>query len=99
MYSMLRYWLCFGLCLTTWGFSGEQQKKSSAAEVEHILKMQQDAWNHQDIDGFMSGYWNSPRLTFFSTNERTGWKAILDDYRAAYASPGHEMGKLEFSEL
>jgi len=68
--------------------------------VEHVLRSQQDAWNHHDLDAFMTGYWNSADLTFFSGAKQTGgWQATLDRYRAAYASPGHEMGRLEFSDL
>jgi ketosteroid isomerase-like protein len=68
--------------------------------VEHILLAQQDAWNHHDLDAFMTGYWNSPDLTFFSgAKESKGWQATIDRYRATYASPGHEMGKLDFSDL
>ncbi len=70
------------------------------AEVEHVLRTQQKAWNRHDLDGFMAGYWNSPELTFFSgAKENYGWQATMDRYRARYASPGHEMGKLEFSGL
>ena len=70
------------------------------AAVEQVLLKQQDAWNHRDLDAFMSGYWNSPELTFFSgAKETAGWQATLDRYRATYASPGHEMGKLDFSAL
>lgn len=70
------------------------------AAVEHVLRVQQDAWNHHDLEAFMAGYWNSPELTFFSgAKETSGWQATLDRYRATYASPGHEMGKLEFSAL
>ncbi len=48
----------------------------------------------------MAGYWNSADLTFFSGAKQTsGWQATLDRYRATYASPGHEMGRLEFSAL
>ncbi len=73
---------------------------SSEAAVELVLRTQQDAWNRRDLEAFMTGYWKSPELTFFSAaNERNGWQATLDRYRAAYASPGHEMGKLEFSGL
>ncbi len=73
---------------------------SGEAAIETVLRTQQDAWNRHDLDAFMAGYWNSPELTFFSgANERNGWQATLDRYRAAYASPGHEMGKLEFSGL
>ncbi|MGB7600768.1 MAG: nuclear transport factor 2 family protein [Candidatus Sulfotelmatobacter sp.] len=70
------------------------------AEVEHVLRTQQEAWNRHDLEGFMAGYWNSPELTFFSgAKENQGWQATMDRYRATYASPGHEMGKLEFSSL
>src|SRR5580658_11017783 len=73
---------------------------SSEAAIETVLRTQQDAWNHHDLDAFMAGYWNSPELTFFSgANQRNGWQATLDRYRAAYASPGREMGTLEFSAL
>jgi uncharacterized protein (TIGR02246 family) len=74
--------------------------RSSEAAVEEVLRTQQDAWNRHDLEAFMAGYWNSPELTFFSgAAERKGWQATLERYRAAYASPGHEMGKLEFSGL
>jgi len=68
--------------------------------VEHVLRTQQDAWNRHDLEAFMSGYWNSPDLTFFSgAKETSGWQGTLDRYRASYTSPGHEMGKLDFSDL
>jgi ketosteroid isomerase-like protein len=70
------------------------------AAVEHVLRVQQDAWNRHDLDGFMAGYWNSPQLSFFSGGtEKHGWQETMDRYRATYTSPGHEMGKLEFSGL
>jgi ketosteroid isomerase-like protein len=68
--------------------------------VERVLGTQQGAWNRHDLDGFMTGYWNSPELTFFSgAKEQHGWQATMDRYRTTYASAGHEMGKLEFSGL
>jgi ketosteroid isomerase-like protein len=74
--------------------------EAAALEVEHVLRQQQEAWNRHDLGSFMAGYWNSAELTFFSgAKEQHGWQATLDRYRAAYASPGHEMGKLEFSDL
>ena len=72
----------------------------SMAGVDHVMRMQRDAWNHHDLDKFMSGYWNSPELTFFSgAKESKGWQAAMDRYKATYASPGHEMGTLEFSSV
>jgi ketosteroid isomerase-like protein len=83
---------------------GAQTQGAGAAqsfdEIDGVLHAQQDAWNRHDLEGFMAGYWNSPQLTFFSgATERDGWQATRDRYRATYASPGHEMGKLEFSGL
>ena len=68
--------------------------------IARVLQTQQDAWNRHDLDSFMAGYWNSEELTFFSAGqEQHGWQATLERYRARYTSPGHEMGKLEFSAL
>jgi len=68
--------------------------------IERVLRVQQEAWNRHDLEGFMAGYWNSPELTFFSgAKEHDGWQATIDRYLAKYATPGHEMGKLEFSGL
>jgi beta-aspartyl-peptidase (threonine type) len=68
--------------------------------IERVLRTQQEAWNRHDLEGFMAGYWNSPELTFFSAaEEHDGWQATIDRYLAKYSSPGHEMGKLEFSGL
>ena len=77
------------------GFYGNDAKA-----IERLLRKQQDAWNRHDLEGFMAGYWRSPQLTFFSQGkEQDGWDATMQRYLARYASPGHEMGKLEFSAL
>lgn len=84
------------MCLLTTMASGQDEKSA----VEHVLRTQVEAWNRHDLDGFMAGYWNSPDLTFFSdAKQSSGWQATIERYRARYTSPGHEMGKLDFSEL
>ncbi len=78
----------------------QNSKPAGETAIEHVLRAQQDAWNRHDLDAFMTGYWKSPELTFFSGgNERHGWQETMDRYKATYQSPGHEMGKLEFSGL
>jgi beta-aspartyl-peptidase (threonine type) len=67
--------------------------------VKQVLLQQQAAWNRHDLEAFMAGYWNSPELTFFGAKKTSGWQATLDRYRTAYQGEGHEMGKLEFSNL
>jgi uncharacterized protein (TIGR02246 family) len=88
-------------CLWISVFAAAQTSNEIArSAIERVLRMQQDAWNHHDLEAFMAGYWNSPDLTFFSgIKESKGWQATLDRYRATYASPGREMGKLDFSDL
>jgi uncharacterized protein (TIGR02246 family) len=74
--------------------------KDDKAAIARVIQIQQEAWNRHDLEGFMEGYWKSPDLTFFSGGrENHGWQAALDRYKAAYASPGHDMGKLEFANL
>jgi ketosteroid isomerase-like protein len=80
--------------------AGVAATDDSGAAIRHVIVAQQDAWNRHDLEAFMTGYWNSPELTFFSgAKEHDGWQATMDRYRTTYASGGHEMGKLEFSNL
>jgi len=89
--------VCFVLGVAGFGQNSGTDPKAS---IEHVLRTQQEAWNRHDLEAFMQGYWKSPELTFFSgVKESKGWQAALDRYRAVYTSPGHEMGKLDFSDL
>ena len=70
------------------------------AAIRKVMEDQQNAWNRHDLEGFMAGYWNSPDLTFFSgARESKGWQAALDRYKQNYQGAGHEMGRLQFSNL
>jgi ketosteroid isomerase-like protein len=72
----------------------------STEDVHQVIVQQQNAWNRGDLEAFMSGYWNSPELTFFSgAHESKGWQAAIDRYKKSYQGAGHEMGKLEFTNL
>lgn len=80
--------------------SGINDEIKESLAVTQVLVAQMKAWNNNDLDAFMTGYWKSPELTFFSgANERHGWQETMDRYKATYQSPGHEMGKLEFSNM
>src|ERR1017187_5474651 len=79
---------------------GQDSSPGANAEITRVLNAQVEAWNRQDLEGFMAGYWNSPELTFFSgAHESKGWQAALDRYKKNYQGVGHEMGKLEFANL
>jgi beta-aspartyl-peptidase (threonine type) len=91
--------IVIALFLVTTAFAAAQNPDASAA-IRQVIVRQQSAWNSHDLVAFMSGYWNSPDLTFFSgAHETTGWQAALERYQKAYQGPGHDMGKLEFANL
>jgi beta-aspartyl-peptidase (threonine type) len=85
--------------LAVLSLTGLSQDAGSSAILK-VLEDQQAAWNRHELEAFMSGYWNSADLTFFSgARESKGWEAARDRYKRTYQSAGHEMGKLEFSNL
>jgi beta-aspartyl-peptidase (threonine type) len=86
--------------LPTLAVFGQGLPQGAKSEIERVLQTQVQAWNRQDLEGFMAGYWNSPELTFFSgAHESKGWQAALDRYKKSYQGAGHEMGKLQFANL
>ena len=82
------------------GAPAQNSQSTTEPAIQQVLQRQQEAWNHHDLESFMSGYWNSPELTFFSGAKiSSGWQATIERYRKTYQGEGREMGKLEFSDL
>jgi uncharacterized protein (TIGR02246 family) len=79
----------------------KERGKEELQAIQDVLDAQVAAWNRGDLDGFMTGYWHSPDLTFFSgKDEMQGWQATLDRYRKRYQAEGRDkMGMLSFSEI
>src|ERR1700720_4411374 len=76
--------------------SGRQADRSA---IRAVLDAQQQAWNHGDIDAFLTGYWHSPDLTFSGSNGISrGWDAVLARYKKNYPNRS-AMGTLDFSNL
>jgi beta-aspartyl-peptidase (threonine type) len=74
--------------------------KPADVEIRQLLDAQVAAWNRGELEGFMSGYWNSNELTFFSgAIETGGWKPTLERYRQHYKKSGNQMGRLDFSNI
>ena len=92
--------VCGFILLCALGATAQTLHSTTEPAVRQVLQRQQEAWNHHDLESFMSGYWNSPDLTFFSGPKiSSGWQATIERYRRTYQSEGREMGKLEFSDL
>lgn len=93
------------LAIAVFGSAKQQRRKSDSVAattkaILDVLNNQVAAWNHHDLEGFMSGYRNSEKLSFYSGGTKTsGWQPTLDRYRSRYQSAGREMGQLEFTEL
>src|SRR5947209_8003766 len=67
-------------------------------EIRALLDRQVADWNHKDLDGFLNGYWNSPKVVFLSGGDRSeGFAAMRERYRRNYQAEGKEMGTLKFS--
>lgn len=68
--------------------------------VRAVLDRQVADWNKGDLDGFLAGYWTSPKVVFQSGGQRfDGWEAMRDRYRRRYQAEGRAMGRLAFSAL
>jgi len=80
------------------------QRKNGPEEairaVRSVLDQQVVDWNKGDLDAFLGGYWNSPKVVFQSGGQRLdGWEAMRKRYRRRYQAEGKAMGRLEFSAL
>jgi len=72
---------------------------SANAAIRAVLDDQQSAWNRGDVSAFMTGYWNSPDLTFAgATGITRGYESVLARYRKSYPDTA-AMGHLDFSAL
>ncbi len=77
----------------------DNSARNTCRAIQAILEDQDDAWNRDDLDAFMNGYWNSPELTFVSGGTVTkGWQQTLDGYKKRYPDRA-AMGTLAFSDL
>ena len=67
--------------------------------IQSVLDQQVAAWNRRDIQGFMSGYWNSEELTYVgNTKVTSGWHTLLDRYEELLKTSGGQIGTLELQE-
>ncbi len=61
-----------------------------------VLKMQENDWNKNDLEGFMQGYWKSDSLKFYGSAGLTrGWQKTLENYKKHYPTKD-ETGTLSF---
>ena len=75
------------------------ESKENEAAIRKVFEDGCAAWNRGDLDGYLSGYWDSDKTLWISSGFLTrGRKAIVAAYKARFSTPG-QMGKLTLSEL
>src|SRR5438445_1566418 len=75
------------------------QSQNATAQIRSVLRVQQDAWNRGDIDGFMNGYARSASTVFISEDYiRRGWETVRARYTQKY-SDRRKMRTLSFSDI
>jgi uncharacterized protein (TIGR02246 family) len=87
------------ILMATFVVGAPQTPANPLAEIQSVLRSQQDAWNRGDIDEFMNGYAKSAATVFVSDDEvRRGWETVRERYRQKY-SDRTKMGTLSFSDI
>ena len=67
-------------------------------DVIKVLTQQERAWNRGDLDGFATGYKDSPETLFIGHQVSHGYADMLNDYKKNYPSK-EAMGTLTFEDL
>ena len=84
---------CFVCILSCNTNTTDMQDKEA---ILSVMKLQEEAWSNNDLEGFMKGYWKSDSLKFFGSNGITkGWQKTLDNYKKGYPTKEHS-GTLTF---
>lgn len=93
--------MAISCCLLAATLAGvaSQNPPNATAEIQSVLRAQQDAWNRGDVDEFMNGYARSASTVFVSDDQVTrDWDTVRERYRQKY-SDRTKMGTLAFSDL
>ena len=99
MQTRLTLLISCSILVTVFIRAAPEQSANSVAEIQSVLREQQEAWNRRDIDGFMNGYARSPSTAFVSGDEvRRGWDTVRERYRQKYSDHA-KMGILTFSDI
>jgi uncharacterized protein (TIGR02246 family) len=78
--------------------SGACYGADTAAEIQQLLKEQDEAWNRGDLDGFIAPY-DDTNLVFVSTVVIRSAKELKERYEKRYKTGKADFGKLSFSQL
>ena len=85
--------------LTLISANAQSNENEDKETILQVMKLQEEAWSNNDLEGFMQGYWKSDSLKFFGSSGLTkGWQQTLDNYKRGYPTKEHS-GTLTFKIL
>lgn len=85
--------------ISLFSFSFSYAQSIDEIEIRQVLGRQQKAWNTNNLQGFMDGYWKNDSLMFIGKSGITyGWQQTLDTYKKNYPDTA-AMGSLTFNLL
>jgi ketosteroid isomerase-like protein len=91
--------LAFFLLLFFFSVSSLWAQSGNEMAIRQVMREQQDAWNHGNLEGFMRGYWKDDSLMFVGSSGITySWQTTLEHYKKNYPDT-MAMGKLNFTLL
>jgi len=89
----LAFLFCFITLLSCQSQITESEDKKA---IVSVMKLQEEAWSKNDLEGFMKGYWKNDSLKFYGSSGLTlGWEKTLANYKKGYPTKEHS-GTLNF---
>ena len=93
----MKIYTSFVLLILLFSCNAPTSEKEDVAAIKKVLKIQENAWSNNDLEGFMQGYIKSDSLPYFGGNGITyGWQQMLDSYKRRYPTK-EDTGKLIFT--
>ena len=85
--------LMLATLLNSRSVDAQDKPGESIRAVRDVLERQVADWNRGNLDAFLEGYWNSPKVVFQSGGNRfDGWDALRQRYRRRYQDEGPRDG-------
>ncbi len=82
--------------VTAFSCNSQTSEVQDKEAILSVMKLQEQAWSANDLEGFMKGYWKNDSLKFYGSSGLTkGWQQTLDNYKKGYPTKEHS-GTLTF---
>jgi len=78
----------------------EKRERDPQVAIPTVMRLQERSWNRGDVATFMTGYLNSPDITYTSAGVVVrGYDTLMKRYTTKYGGNRRDMGTLRFENL